>query len=33
MLGKRHLLAALCGGSSRATMAEWFPEQELDQAA
>jgi hypothetical protein len=30
---KRHLLTTLRGGSSRATMAGWFPERELDQAA
>jgi hypothetical protein len=31
--GKRHLLSTLRGGSSRARLLGWFPEQGLDQAA
>ncbi len=30
---KRHLLSTLRGGSSRARLLGWFPEQGLDQAA
>jgi hypothetical protein len=32
-MSKRHLLTTLPSGSSRATLAGWFPERELDQAA
>ena len=32
-VGKRHLLSTLRGGSSRARLLGWFPEQGLDQAA